>query len=61
MVSKPSELPRSELVHVYRSQADSALGHAERASSQELKELYLKLAECWGTLAQFEMLALGMK
>jgi hypothetical protein len=49
------------LVQVYRSQADSALGYAEKAASQDLKELYLRLAECWCTLAQFETLALGMK
>jgi hypothetical protein len=60
MVPKPSESSRADLVQVYRSQADSALGHAENAASRDLKELYLRLAECWCTLAQFETLALGM-
>ena len=60
MVPKPPEPSRTELVQVYRSQADSALGHAEKAPSRELRELYLTLAECWSTLAKFETLALGM-
>jgi hypothetical protein len=60
MIPKPLEPPQAELVQVYRSQADSALGRADKAPSRELRELYLKLAECWDTLAQFETLALGM-
>jgi len=61
MVPKPPEPSRAELVQIYRSQADSALGCAEKAASQDLKELYLRLAECWCTLAQFETLALSMR
>jgi len=57
-----SENPRpsqGDLISVYRSQADTALGHAENAPSRELKELYLRVAECWCTLVQFETLARG--
>ena len=59
-----SEIPgpsRTDLILEYRSQADSALGHAENAASRELKELYLRVAECWCTLAQFETMALGAR
>ena len=59
MAPDPQEPTRADLVRVYHSQADSALGHAEKAPSRELKELYLRVAECWCTLAQFETLALG--
>jgi hypothetical protein len=61
VVPKLLEPSRTDLVQVYRSQADSALGCAEKAASQDIKELYLRLAECWGALAQFETLALSMR
>jgi hypothetical protein len=61
MVPKPAEPSRTDLVQVYRSQANSAIGYADKAASQDIKELYLRLAECWCTLAQFETLALGMR
>ena len=61
MAPRSLEPPRGELVQVYRSQADAALGHAENAANKEIKELYLRLAECWCTLAQFETLALSMR
>ena len=61
MTPNSSELASTDLANVYRSQANSALGHAETAATGELKELYLRLAECWCSLAQFETLSLGAK
>ena len=56
-----SEPLQADLAQIYRSQASSALGYAEKASNRELKELYLRVAECWCSLAQFETLALGIR
>lgn len=59
MPAQISEPRQAELIEIYRSQATAALGHAEQASKHEYKELYLRVAECWCMLAQFETQALG--